>query len=1516
MLGILMLLTALSSSSAGMTLPGPYCDGDANECIAAIHLPTLWYGSACCATFWTPPDPPYFPVPLNYGDFASEDELLDKRLSDAYIDACHVGAGPGCSVVYDHADPWSVPVHNVNGYQDPATRGRYWHFYCYHTIYATTDCDAWEEFQVDPWMCPVGYSFDYDYVSAGAYCYRPKIKNCGPICPQRGDPIDVMYKEVRVEETDWSIGLLSVAHTYRSRGFHDPLGAGTIPHPLGYWWRGNYEQYIVEADSTLGHLARMSRPTGDVYDFVQSVSGYHGDADSPGKLTQLLDAGVPSGWQYEDAGKVETYDVGGLLIGISVRDGNSITIEHDGSGNVSNVTDSKGRRLHYTYNVAGQLISVTLPDGGDIVYHYDDTNYPNLFLSGVTYPGGATRSYRYEFPNYSGPLLTSIIDENGKPISSYTYNSNGYPLSSTQPGGANSISIGSGYSYTDALGATHTFTVQGTGGAQRITGETVTCSGCATIFQSVQYDTIGTVHSVTDFNGNKTIYSYEAVSFLETSRTEASNDAQSKRTIERDWHTTLQLPIEQRTKDASGTIEAKTRWMYNTRGQISARCDVDVSVVGADAYVCGSSIDAPVGVRQWRYGYCEPSDVAIEACPIVGLLTSTNGPRSSSDTGMAGVDDATTFEYYQADDPACATSHTCVHRHGDLWKETNALGQVKEYVSYDLDGRVSRVKDSNGTYTDFSYNSRGWLTDHVVRDSVSGAPSTKDAVVHLDYDPAGNINQVTQPDGDYLRYTYDDAHRLIMIGDNLGNSIDYCPGGVGSAECLDPLGNRKVERVTDASMAVRRSMHRQYDMLGHLEEALNASGQTTFDATGGYDPNGNIVSSVDGLGYQTQRAYDGLNRLIKTLQNYSGADTATQNTETDYGYDTLNNLRSVSDPDGLVTNYTYDGLDDLTDLNSPDTGHTSYSYDKAGNRISQTDNRLVTTTYTYDALNRLKSISYPTSTLSVAYAYDQDNLVTGCTTSYPIGRLTQMSDGTGSTIYCYDRRGNVVKKIQTTAGTTLATQMGYSMGDRLASVTYPSGITIGYIHDAIGRITQVNASGAVSAAIVTNATYYPFGPLNTLTFGNGRILTKTYDQNYAIDKITSSGLGGLTLDFNVDVMGNITNVSQTIAPPTPDRTYGYDPLYRLTTVQAGANHLEDYTYNRTGDRLTAAFSGGSPLTYTYASGTHHLASVGGASRSYDLNGNTQTGIGTLTLGYDDKNRLATAGSYTYETNGRGERVRKSSILGSPTLFNYDEGGQLLGEYSGVGTAQMEYIYLDNLPIAVVKNGAISYIETDQLGTPRQVISPSTNGIMWKWDLLASAFGTNAPVAPSITLDLRLPGQYSDVETGLNYNYFRDYDGLTGRYIESDAIGLGGGFSTYQYAFSRPITYVDRNGEMALALAVGTSCLSGCLGDVFTNYGKCALPKLASGESFGKCNDDCKPTPCKFANQCAQGCIIGSIIGGVSSVVLGASMKATYGAIGGTVGSGAASSFLKHIWKPDLCSLLYELGPTGHGPPAE
>ena len=174
------------------------------------------------------------------------------------------------------------------------------------------------------------------------------------------------------------------------------------------------------------------------------------------------------------------------------------------------------------------------------------------------------------------------------------------------------------------------------------------------------------------------------------------------------------------------------------------------------------------------------------------------------------------------------------------------------------------------------------------------------------------------------------------------------------------------------------------------------------------------------------------------------------------------------------------------------------------------------------------------------------------------------------------------------------------------------------------------------------------------------------------------------------------------------------------------------------------------------------------------------------------------GVTTYRYNALGQRTEKAQ--GSTVRrFSYDLQGHLLGEYTASAQPVREYLYLDDTPIALLdyptptSSPVVYNILSDRLNTPREITN-SSNITLWCWE--GEPFGAQAPNEDvdgngvAFSFNLRFPGQYFDSETGLNYNYYRDYDPATGRYIQSDPIGLAGGINTYGYVGGNPTGAVD------------------------------------------------------------------------------------------------------------------------------
>jgi RHS repeat-associated protein len=550
-------------------------------------------------------------------------------------------------------------------------------------------------------------------------------------------------------------------------------------------------------------------------------------------------------------------------------------------------------------------------------------------------------------------------------------------------------------------------------------------------------------------------------------------------------------------------------------------------------------------------------------------------------------------------------------------------------------------------------------------------------------------------------------------------------------------------------------------------EAVFAAPTTT---TYQYDANGNLTQITDPLGNVRQTTYDALDR--PTLVKEPSATTVgiTQG-QIGTAYDGQGQVARVTDPRNLATTYTVDGLGNLQSQTSPDTGTTGYIYDEAGNLKTRTDARGKVANYSYDALNRISQIAYGDQT--VTYGWD------ACPNG--LGRLCGVTDGSGGTAYGYDSQGRVLKKIQVIGTVGLVTAYAYTAG-QLTGLTTPSGQTIAYDW-ANGRISAIRVNGVI---LLSGIEYEPFGPVMGWTWSNGQTVIRDHDlagRARSISLGTDPKTGAADRrDVGFDAAGRIRSVlSATDA--SLNLLHGYDGLDRLVSTQRGNPALGslNLAYDLTGNRQTKTLNG-AVTTYTTQATSNRLMGLSGAeakSFGYDNAGNQITS-GTITHGYDNAGRRTSATvngqTWSYAYNALGQRVRKSGS--STTLYAYDEQGRLLGEYDATGKLIQETVWLDDLPVLTLRPSGTAtavayYVHADHLGTPRRITRPSDNKVMWQWE--SEPFGYSLPNENPQGLgvfayNLRFPGQVYDAETGLHYNYFRDYDPGAGRYVQSDPIG--------------------------------------------------------------------------------------------------------------------------------------------------
>lgn len=897
-----------------------------------------------------------------------------------------------------------------------------------------------------------------------------------------------------------------------------------------------------------------------------------------GKGIKFRDVTLTDAWLAPDGVRMQLdYD--------SVADEWSVTYADDtvdvfdGAGLLLSTTNRAGQTTTYTYT-SGLLTTVTHYSGRTLVLTHDASDR----VSTVTDPAGNMLSYTYD----ANGMLEFVIFPDDTPTVSTDNPRVQYHYEDT-----NDTALVTGM--TDELGiryATYAYDSQGQAtlseriGNVEATSVAYNVDGTITETNKLGKDTIYTfalvngVRKVTTIDGQATALcgaetrsqTYDTNGFVDTRTDDEGNVT--------DFDYNPRGLVESKT-EAFGTSEARTT---TTTWHATLRVPTQIVRPGQTVDMTYDSLGrlltrTVTDTQTQTVPYSTNGNTRVWTYtyhPTFGLVTSIDGPRTG---------DTTTYTY---------------DANGDLATTTNAEGHVTTIVSRDARGMPTRIEDANGIDTVMVYDARGRLASSTVESSQGNA------VTSFAYDDASQLTSVTLPNLSALNYEYDDAHRLVAIENNLGERIEYT---------LDNAGNRTGEVIRDGSTTIVRTMTRLFDELSRLREDIGAQTQTTsFD----YDDNDNLSDVEDALLNTTTQSFDALDRLITVTDPLLN--------DASYEYDDRDNLTQVTDPRGIITTFVYDGLNNLIQEASADAGTSVHLYDAAGNRTQTTDARGVVSQFAYDGLSRLTTVTYPASTAeNITYTYD--------TGTNGIGRLTSITDASGSTAYTYDDRGNVLTEVRTVGSASYTTSYAYDLADNLTSTTYPSGRIVTYARDSLGRVSSVSTqtdAGSAAESVASGITYLPYGPSTGWTYGNGSTAARAFDQDFRMTdlQVTTSGSAGqLDRDYLYNVVNNITSISNVI-DTSRSQTFDYDVLYRLTDA-TGIYGTYEFDYDEVGNRTVQTIDSTQVLNYTYFPASNRLSTVNDAGDlrvfTYDAAGNIildDRGSGPgVTFEYNDRNRL-------------------------------------------------------------------------------------------------------------------------------------------------------------------------------------------------------------------------------------------------------------------------------------------------------
>jgi RHS repeat-associated protein len=856
-------------------------------------------------------------------------------------------------------------------------------------------------------------------------------------------------------------------------------------------------------------------------------------------------------------------------------------------------------------------------------------------------------------------------------------------------------------------------------------------------------------------------------------------------------------------------VTQTTKFAYNAAGRLFSVTDANGILARNNiAYTATGNVqseDRPNGLHL-AYAYYAGSD-------LLHTFTETQGSATRTTTWIYDNDHRVMQILYTDGVNPTLSIQFGYNAAGTLQSVSASTGVVQ--YTFDAQGNPTGEKYSNSGMvaktlqrTFDSYNRVRKLiganntieTDYFPDGTLTQSLDGKSQATQRHYDGLLRLTAVVRPDNSQISYAYDAASNLTQIID---------PNNATTTYAYDDFGN-KVSQISPDTGTTSYS----YDRAGNLIQVFDAKQQTTSYT---YDPGNRLLTvtraSTD---YNETYVYDactnGAGFLCsvtsgngeKVAYQYNGfgevAAMTTGNKTIAYQYNAQGKVSQITYPSGRIVNFTLNELGDPTLVTVTENGTTTtlahdIKYAPLGPVTMWTYGNGLLHTRQYDQQYWVRSIATPnTSTLSYSQ-YDLNGNLTqlsldGTSDAFAYDNFDELQSGSGdfgSGSYLYDAVGN------RTSMTANAATIAYTYTPNSNRIATQTGWT--YTLDANGNTTRKQAADG-------SGFQYTYSPHNRLigvyNLQAPTVPVANYVYNalgqraYKIVNGTTTryfyGLDGKLL-AEADASGNIVQeyVYMNGAPlallgaPLPPPTTAYDHSIDTTAVYTSAWTSKSDAVAWGGAYYYLSMTKSQPETY--ASWNFTLPSAG----YYDLYV-WWIGSGETSTVY---NVLSTSG-FTYVPITSAAQTKGTWVkLGN---FHFAGGLQVPLELDSAQNAVSSkgYLTADAARMVLTKaDGPVNpnylYVHTDHLGAPRALTNES-GAVAWK--AIYDPFGKATVNSTTATLNLRFPGQYFDAETGLHYNYFRDYDPTAGRYLESDPLGLFGGFNTFSYAGDDPMKAID------------------------------------------------------------------------------------------------------------------------------